>query len=64
VARAGGTISSGGSPVEDWRGGVSEERLLRAGRILAAFGMDRIYRADDPMPLVRADDVLGAFNTG
>jgi len=60
VTRKKSAIVSGGSLVDSWRAGITEDQVRSAVQIVSLFGLDRIY-SEDPMPRLAdpADALLG-----
>lgn len=52
-------VVTGGDPVASWEKHVTPAQRRRAGELLAAFGLDAVYRADDPRPRCSAEGVIG-----
>jgi hypothetical protein len=57
VSRSDSPVVVGGSSVDGWRQDVTAEQVERALRILALFGLDRVY-GEDPMPRVEDPGAL------
>jgi hypothetical protein len=47
-------IMFGERPVASWRKHINADQIARAQELLQTFGLDRVYRADEPMPDIAA----------
>lgn len=60
LSRGQSAVVKGADPVESWRAEATPEQMRSTARILAQFGLDRLY-GEEPLPRVSADQAGALF---